>query len=250
MEICGGMGCSSALHTRISTARPEAHTSPALPTSCRQTSTSKTGGSNVSSVRWRTPTHDSNIIANPSWGGYFHSDTHAQQSPRVRVNGGASPLSGLDSEESGSFRESCSLERSSPRRLRSTTPEPGDALPGCTTSTGLSLAVGPDGLETSAGDVLIGSSHVFSERLLLYSMPASHSRAMPTPPTIALAPAVMSAEPSAPKPPDPEDRRKADDFYVNVGDAIRTLRRELPTIFSEDLSCKYPSQLTLTILSV
>ena len=32
---------------------------------------------------------------------------------------------------------------------------------------------------------------------------------------------------------------KADDFYANVGQAIRTLREEIPTLFQRDLSCKF-----------
>jgi hypothetical protein len=33
-------------------------------------------------------------------------------------------------------------------------------------------------------------------------------------------------------------RQKHDDYYANVGDAIRTLREETPTLFQKDLTCE------------
>jgi len=222
------------MNLRVSTCRPELHASPTNPTRCRQTSTSRTGGSS-SSVKWRTATHDSNNIANPSRDGGSQSDPREQQSSRVRINSGASPRSGLDSVHHFS-RELYSSDRSSSTGLSSTFSLFEDVLSVCTTPTDISLAFGPEAIEAAARTGKLGSSaHVFSGRPL-YSMQYSRSRATPPPPAITLAPAVMSAEPSAPQRPPPEDKRKADDFYVNVGDAIRTLRRELPNIFSEDLS--------------
>jgi hypothetical protein len=35
---------------------------------------------------------------------------------------------------------------------------------------------------------------------------------------------------------DPKNKQKKDDFYANVGDAIRTLREETPTLFQKDLT--------------
>ena len=35
-----------------------------------------------------------------------------------------------------------------------------------------------------------------------------------------------------------EERRKRQDYYANVGDAIRTLREEIPRIFVQDLTCE------------
>ena len=35
----------------------------------------------------------------------------------------------------------------------------------------------------------------------------------------------------------PDKDPRGEDFYANVGYAIRTLREELPTVFQEDLSC-------------
>ena len=37
---------------------------------------------------------------------------------------------------------------------------------------------------------------------------------------------------------DPDSKRKKDDFYANVGSAIRTLREETPLLFQQDLTCK------------
>ena len=44
--------------------------------------------------------------------------------------------------------------------------------------------------------------------------------------------------PDASKLKDPESKRKKDNFYANVGDAIRTLREETPSLFQRDLTCK------------
>ena len=45
---------------------------------------------------------------------------------------------------------------------------------------------------------------------------------------------------SPPRPPTENTREKGPDFYTNAGDAIRTLRRELPNLFSQELTCKAP----------
>ena len=37
---------------------------------------------------------------------------------------------------------------------------------------------------------------------------------------------------------DPDSKRDRDNFYANVGDAIRTLREETPLLFQRDLTCK------------
>lgn len=36
-----------------------------------------------------------------------------------------------------------------------------------------------------------------------------------------------------------EERRKRQDYYANVGDAIRTLREETPLLFWRDLTCEH-----------
>ena len=38
---------------------------------------------------------------------------------------------------------------------------------------------------------------------------------------------------------DADSKRKKDNFYANVGDAIRTLREETPFLFQRDLTCKF-----------
>ena len=38
---------------------------------------------------------------------------------------------------------------------------------------------------------------------------------------------------------DPDSTSKRDDYYANVGSAIRTLRDETPFLFQQDLSCKH-----------
>ena len=37
-----------------------------------------------------------------------------------------------------------------------------------------------------------------------------------------------------------EERRKRQEFYANVGDAIRTLREEIPLLFVRDFTCESP----------
>jgi hypothetical protein len=45
-----------------------------------------------------------------------------------------------------------------------------------------------------------------------------------------------------PEPPKQKERHeKADDFYANVGDAIRTLREDVPTCLRRELNCAIPS---------
>jgi hypothetical protein len=39
--------------------------------------------------------------------------------------------------------------------------------------------------------------------------------------------------------PTPPSSQKRPDFYANVGDAIRTLREDIPILFAKDLDCKY-----------
>ena len=41
-----------------------------------------------------------------------------------------------------------------------------------------------------------------------------------------------------PQPPQQEDKHK--DYYANVGDCIRTLREDIPLLFSKDLNCEFP----------
>ena len=36
-----------------------------------------------------------------------------------------------------------------------------------------------------------------------------------------------------------EERRRLQDYYANVGDAIRTLRDEIPRLFAQDLTCAF-----------
>jgi hypothetical protein len=35
----------------------------------------------------------------------------------------------------------------------------------------------------------------------------------------------------------PEQRERTPDYYANVGDAIRTLREDIPQLFSRELNC-------------
>lgn len=44
--------------------------------------------------------------------------------------------------------------------------------------------------------------------------------------------------PDASKLKDPDSKRKKDNFYANVGEAIRTLREETPSLFQRDLTCE------------
>ena len=66
----------------------------------------------------------------------------------------------------------------------------------------------------------------------LYSLPDfGILEAVKTKPAPNQAPAVQDKRP----PPDP---KKREDFYANVGEAIRVLRAEIPTLFQQDLTCK------------
>ena len=41
------------------------------------------------------------------------------------------------------------------------------------------------------------------------------------------------------EPPAPPGSQKSPDYYANVGDAIRTLRDDIPSLFEKDLNCKF-----------
>jgi len=43
----------------------------------------------------------------------------------------------------------------------------------------------------------------------------------------------------APKPPG-KDPKQREDFYANIGEAIRTLKEEIPQLFQKDLTCVAP----------
>lgn len=39
---------------------------------------------------------------------------------------------------------------------------------------------------------------------------------------------------------DSDDQKKPPDYYANVGDAIRTLRDDIPLLFKKELDCEWP----------
>ena len=41
------------------------------------------------------------------------------------------------------------------------------------------------------------------------------------------------------EPPAPPGKQKHPDYYANVGDAIRTLREDIPQLFVKDLTCTF-----------
>jgi hypothetical protein len=41
------------------------------------------------------------------------------------------------------------------------------------------------------------------------------------------------------KTPPPDQRERSPDYYANVGDAIRTLREDIPLLFERDLNCEF-----------
>lgn len=50
---------------------------------------------------------------------------------------------------------------------------------------------------------------------------------------------------NGPEPPkQKQNKERHDDFYANVGDAIRTLRDDIPDLFRDDLNCAHPSAST------
>jgi hypothetical protein len=55
----------------------------------------------------------------------------------------------------------------------------------------------------------------------------------PPPPLLVLAAAPQQQNRSSP----PDQREKSPDYYANVGDAIRTLREDIPLLFERDLNC-------------
>lgn len=62
----------------------------------------------------------------------------------------------------------------------------------------------------------------------------------------SLAVQLKSAPPKSPKSDGPGGQKNAD-FYANVGNAIRTLRQEIPLLFQEEFTCALP--LTLPAMS-
>ncbi len=48
----------------------------------------------------------------------------------------------------------------------------------------------------------------------------------------------MPNQQQAPRPPG-RDPKQREDFYANIGEAIRTLKAEIPRLFQEDLTCGF-----------
>ena len=48
----------------------------------------------------------------------------------------------------------------------------------------------------------------------------------------------MPNQQQAPRP-SGKDPKQREDFYANIGEAIRTLKAEIPRLFQEDLTCEY-----------
>lgn len=48
----------------------------------------------------------------------------------------------------------------------------------------------------------------------------------------------MPNQQQAPRPPG-KDPKQREDFYANIGEAIRTLKAEIPRLFQEDLTCEF-----------
>lgn len=55
----------------------------------------------------------------------------------------------------------------------------------------------------------------------------------------SLAVQLKSAPPRSPKSDGPGGQKDGE-FYANVGNAIRTLRQEIPTLFQQDFTCEAP----------
>ncbi len=43
-----------------------------------------------------------------------------------------------------------------------------------------------------------------------------------------------------------KNKERTPDYFANVGDAIRTLREDIPSLFYRDLNCGYPSNISAT----
>lgn len=65
-------------------------------------------------------------------------------------------------------------------------------------------------------------------------LPPRNSAALETPVLRSTGFQVQTNEPSSP----PGNEKQAD-YYANVGDAIRTLRDDIPALFVKDLNCKH-----------
>lgn len=50
---------------------------------------------------------------------------------------------------------------------------------------------------------------------------------------------LCESPPESSKLKDPDSKQQREDYYANVGDAIRTLRDETPFLFQQDLTCKW-----------
>lgn len=55
----------------------------------------------------------------------------------------------------------------------------------------------------------------------------------------AQAPPQQQQQQQAPRPPG-KDPKQREEFYANIGEAIRTLKREIPQLFQKDLTCEPP----------
>ena len=65
----------------------------------------------------------------------------------------------------------------------------------------------------------------------------------------AQAPPQQQQQQQAPRPPG-NDPKKREEFYANIGDAIRTLKKEIPQLFQKDLTCKSSQCSCIRLLSL
>jgi hypothetical protein len=85
--------------------------------------------------------------------------------------------------------------------------------------------------DTRSSAILQNTTTAVGQRYLL---PPRNSVALETPVLRSTGFQVQTNEPSSP----PGNEKQAD-YYANVGDAIRTLRDDIPALFVKDLNCKH-----------
>lgn len=81
--------------------------------------------------------------------------------------------------------------------------------------------------------------HTHTPRCSPSVLPGVATRSLSVEQTASLPVQLREPPPEASKLQDPDSKHQREDYYANVGDAIRTLREETPILFQRDLSCKY-----------
>jgi hypothetical protein len=158
----------------------------------------------------------------------LHWPVCAKSLGRTACNGRGSSMQSKQQGTTGLIR------RGPPHLLKDVPAQPSVSLPCCehfSIEENCTIATERNWRDTRSSAILQNATTAVGQRYLL---PPRNSAALETPVLRSTGFQVQTNEPSSP----PGNEKQAD-YYANVGDAIRTLREDIPALFVKDLNCKH-----------